>query len=45
MANRLAEETSPYLQQHAANPVDWRPWDEEALNLARREIEMTSCKR
>jgi len=33
--NRLAHETSPYLQQHAANPVDWYPWGEEALALAR----------
>ncbi len=35
MANRLAQETSPYLQQHAENPVDWYPWGEEALALAR----------
>jgi uncharacterized protein YyaL (SSP411 family) len=35
MTNRLALETSPYLQQHAANPVDWHAWGEEALNLAR----------
>ncbi|MGQ0750435.1 MAG: thioredoxin domain-containing protein [Betaproteobacteria bacterium] len=35
MANRLAQETSPYLQQHAGNPVDWYPWGEEALALAR----------
>jgi uncharacterized protein len=35
--NRLAHETSPYLQQHAANPVDWYPWGEEALERARRE--------
>ena len=33
--NRLAKETSPYLQQHAANPVDWHPWGQEALDLAR----------
>jgi uncharacterized protein len=33
--NRLADETSPYLLQHADNPVDWHPWDEEALELAR----------
>ena len=33
--NRLANETSPYLLQHAANPVDWYPWGEEALGLAR----------
>jgi uncharacterized protein len=37
MPNRLARETSPYLQQHAANPVDWYPWGEEALQRARRE--------
>src|SRR5438876_66770 len=37
MANRLARETSPYLQQHAANPVDWYPWGPEALERARRE--------
>ncbi len=35
--NRLAGETSPYLLQHAANPVDWYPWGEEALERARRE--------
>jgi uncharacterized protein YyaL (SSP411 family) len=34
--NRLAHETSPYLQQHAENPVDWYPWGEEALALARQ---------
>ena len=33
--NRLAQETSPYLLQHAGNPVDWYPWGEEALELAR----------
>src|SRR5439155_16239045 len=37
MANRLANQTSPYLQQHAANPVDWYPWGPEALERARRE--------
>ncbi|MFT7589186.1 MAG: hypothetical protein ACI959_001403 [Limisphaerales bacterium] len=37
MANRLAEETSPYLLQHANNPVDWYPWGEEALSLARKK--------
>jgi len=37
VANRLAQETSPYLQQHAANPVDWYPWGPEALERARRE--------
>ncbi|MDF2095585.1 thioredoxin domain-containing protein [Aquibaculum arenosum] len=35
--NRLAWESSPYLQQHADNPVDWYPWGEEALALARKE--------
>jgi uncharacterized protein len=35
--NRLAEETSPYLQQHADNPVHWYPWGEAALTLAIRE--------
>jgi uncharacterized protein YyaL (SSP411 family) len=35
--NRLAAETSPYLQQHAANPVDWYPWGAEALGRARAE--------
>ena len=36
-ANRLAAETSPYLRQHAHNPVDWYPFGEEALARARRE--------
>ena len=36
MPNRLAKETSPYLQQHADNPVDWYPWGEEALAEAKR---------
>jgi uncharacterized protein len=35
--NRLAAETSPYLLQHAGNPVDWYPWGEEALARAREE--------
>ncbi|MCH9694336.1 MAG: thioredoxin domain-containing protein [Gammaproteobacteria bacterium] len=35
MANRLSEETSPYLQQHADNPVDWYPWGEAAFAEAR----------
>ncbi|MEO9310296.1 MAG: thioredoxin domain-containing protein [Nitrososphaera sp.] len=35
--NRLAKETSPYLLQHAYNPVDWYPWGEEALARARSE--------
>ncbi len=37
MANRLANETSPYLLQHKDNPVDWYPWGEEAFEKARRE--------
>src|SRR5881296_2210253 len=37
MPNRLARETSPYLQQHAGNPVDWHAWGEEALARARSE--------
>ena len=35
--NRLIDETSPYLLQHAHNPVDWYPWGEEALDKAKRE--------
>ncbi|HSP70949.1 MAG TPA: thioredoxin domain-containing protein, partial [Gaiellaceae bacterium] len=35
--NRLAQETSPYLLQHAGNPVDWYPWGDEALARAREE--------
>ncbi len=37
MPNRLAAESSPYLQQHADNPVDWYPWGEDALEKARVE--------
>lgn len=37
MPNRLANENSPYLLQHADNPVDWYPWGEEALEKARQE--------
>ena len=37
MSNRLAKETSPYLLQHAHNPVDWYPWGEAALSRAREE--------
>ena len=35
--NRLAGETSPYLLQHAQNPVEWYPWGSEALERARDE--------
>jgi len=34
MSNRLANETSPYLLQHADNPVEWYPWGEQALQRA-----------
>jgi uncharacterized protein YyaL (SSP411 family) len=37
VSNRLAREPSPYLRQHATNPVDWYPWGEEALARARAE--------
>ena len=37
MPNRLAQETSPYLRQHAENPVDWYPWGEDAFRRAREE--------
>ncbi|MGZ4214271.1 MAG: thioredoxin domain-containing protein, partial [Actinomycetota bacterium] len=37
MSNRLAGETSPYLLQHAHNPVDWYPWGDEALQRAKTE--------
>jgi uncharacterized protein YyaL (SSP411 family) len=37
VTNRLAKETSPYLRQHAENPVEWYPWGAEALERARRE--------
>jgi len=37
MSNKLQSETSPYLLQHADNPVEWYPWGEEALTLARKQ--------
>src|ERR1700745_1776667 len=37
MPNRLIKETSPYLLQHANNPVDWHPWGDEALQKAKKE--------
>jgi len=37
MSNHLAQETSPYLQQHANNPVHWYPWGKEALSLAQQQ--------
>src|SRR3954464_13385542 len=36
--NRLSEETSPYLLQHADNPVEWYPWGEQAVGRARKEV-------
>ena len=35
--NKLINETSPYLLQHAHNPIDWYPWGAEALEKARNE--------
>src|SRR5690606_31342360 len=37
LRNRLSEATSPYLLQHADNPVHWQPWDEEALAAAKAQ--------
>src|SRR5471032_2548329 len=37
MANRLASATSPYLLQHADNPVDWYPWGQEAFDAAKAQ--------
>src|SRR6476469_8352588 len=37
MANRLAQESSPYLLQHADNPVEWYPWGPDAMEKAKRE--------
>lgn len=37
VSNRLAQEKSPYLLQHANNPVDWYPWGEEAFSKAKEE--------
>ena len=37
MPNKLINESSPYLLQHAHNPVDWYPWGNEALALAKKE--------
>ena len=37
MSNSLANESSPYLRQHADNPVDWLPWSQQALDLAREQ--------
>ena len=45
MSNRLADETSPYLRQHADNPVDWYPWGDEAFAAARGARTSRSCSR
>ena len=37
MPNHLANEASPYLRDHAENPVDWYPWSKEALSRAKAE--------
>jgi uncharacterized protein YyaL (SSP411 family) len=37
VTNHLDKETSPYLLQHVNNPVDWHPWGERALGLAKKE--------
>ena len=37
--NRLSAESSPYLLQHAENPVDWFPWGEDAIDLAREALQ------
>ena len=39
-ANRLARESSPYLRQHADNPVDWWPWCDEAFAEARARLQV-----
>ncbi|MDC0007326.1 thioredoxin domain-containing protein, partial [Winogradskyella sp.] len=36
-SNDLINETSPYLLQHAYNPVDWKPWNDAALTLAKKQ--------
>ena len=36
ISNRLGDCTSPYLLQHATNPVAWQPWDEQAIELAKK---------
>ena len=36
--NKLFFETSPYLKQHANNPINWYPWSDEAFNIAIKEV-------
>ena len=45
MANHLMSQTSPYLRQHAHNPVDWYPWGAAALERARRGKQTDSPSR
>lgn len=40
--NHLVTEKSPYLLQHAYNPVDWYPWSEEAFDKAKKKISLSS---
>ena len=40
--NRLINESSPYLLQHATNPIDWYPWGPEAFDKAQKDFEMAS---
>ena len=40
MVNQLSKETSPYLLEHATNPVNWYAWNDEAFNLAKDENKM-----
>ena len=42
--NRLIFESSPYLLQHARNPIDWYPWSDEAFNLAKKLIVRSSFR-
>lgn len=44
MSNHLTDETSPYLLQHAENPVDWYPWGKEALDRAKTRRPPSSDK-
>ena len=43
LVNHLADETSPYLRQHAENPVEWFPWGDEALQRRRSRTGRSSC--
>ena len=43
MSNHLKDQSSPYLLQHADNPVDWYPWGKEAFEKAEREDKPVFC--